>query len=285
MSLVAGGLTAEQLGFAIGRKVGLAGLGLAARGAGMASRFAGRRINRAARGFLRRRARKRQPAARSRGPAKRARKAAVGERVGTSVAKRSLELDTAVQSLQTRTLYQTELTSIGKSTDNEIDERQRDMANIRGFRICMDIQNKTAGVLQFNIAVICPKETSGLTLTNFFRNNGAQRGADFGVSLTSQQFNCLAINADKYAILWRKKFTMAASDNDPITNMQNQYKIIKKYIPFDRQVRYEGGTTQLGQCFLVYWCDVFHSPSTTPALPNSFALLKHVVTYFREPKN
>lgn len=199
-------------------------------------------------------------------------------------------LSLTLESQDTRTLYYRELTDIGKG--QERDDRERDLINLRGFKICFATWNATDKPLYFNWAIVSPKgcavasEGNSVSETNFFRAYGTTRDADFSTNLASTQFHCLAINTDVWSVLKHKRTILAekTGTNFAFRNTHTQFKLIHKYIKINRSVRYNDDrcTTPI---FMVWWYDDVQAGQGEPALTNAVRSHWHRTAFFREPKS
>lgn len=215
----------------------------------------------------------------------------IGERVGTTTAK-AVYTANIPKILDTRTLYQTEITSLPqKASFGENNTRLRQIANVRGFKVCMEVRNQSENPMYFNIAVISPKDSNAVVSEpGFFRGyTQSNRSVDFSTGRSSNEFHCLPINADKYTVLKHKRYRLI-----PVNQAQtvyndhsgHNYMNIGFYTRLKRQVRYqENGVTESGKCYLVYWCDEFLSSAGTPSVSEQMQVNEKVVTYFKEPKH
>lgn len=219
----------------------------------------------------------------------------IGGPVGYGTAKKRETVRETQMIVQTRTLYRHELNTLPRdlgSIDNS--SRFRDIVNVRGWKICMEIANTASIPIYLNVAVLSSKQQQIGENANgdnfepdFFRDEG-QRGVDFvDPNLSSIDYHCRPINSDKFVILKHKRYRLA---NDTGSNYQsgasNSYKNINWWIPCRRQIRYEDGkeTPETGEVKLVYWTDRFLSG--VQQLPSTTAQLNlRCITYFKEPKN
>lgn len=221
---------------------------------------------------------------------------AIGESVGTGTAKQRTEKSTTLTNLPAKQLVQKELVDIPKTTTNSIDSRQRDMVNLRGIKICFMIKNNhTDGIpCYFNWAIITPKAldtgATGVPTTDFFRGEGNARGQDFTNTLDWLDLYCRNINTDKYQIHTRQRHRIAgvwnAQDNAPTTTNDKVNvglageRMIEKYIPINRQMRWNDTVHPEKNIYMVWWCSF--SDDTTV----SYAQYQYRITcYFKEPKN
>jgi len=216
------------------------------------------------------------------------RRRGIGHRVGSGVAKR-VSLDVDASSEPTRTFQWFELTQIQKSINDNIDRRQRDVVNLRGFNICMTFRNKLNVPLMFNVCVLHDRRQAGIAsaLANgdFFRGNGTERAVTFDAALGGIDLYCKKLNTDRFIVLKRKKFAVAGRLIQDYTygDMKN-WRNLNMWIPIRRQLRFEQDRCQT-PIILVWW---FDAPDTAPlagATPDAVETSVRSVTYFREPKN
>ncbi len=208
----------------------------------------------------------------------------IGNNVGKSNAKRVVQFSTGLAPFNTRILNERRLTTTTKGT--QLDARERGLVNIRGFKICMELENLGEKPLYFNYAVIYPKACIAEDLieaNNFFRSSGNERGADFGDALTSNEFHCLPINTDKFVILKHKRMVVPGAN----TNSGRTYRNIDFYCKLNRQMRYDdfdATSPEGGHVFLVFWMDVFGTTGGTAPQTGQCAISERIITYFRETK-
>lgn len=210
----------------------------------------------------------------------------VGEDPGTGTSKRFVPEDADAMDHSSRVLFSDNLTDIPQSaTNNDIDGRQRQIAFVSGFHICMELwNNSTTLPLYVNVAIVVPKATTTVTSTNFFRGSGNDRSLDFSTALSANDFHCLPICTDKYIIL---KHIRICLDPQSATFSGKQYRNLDFYVPFKRQIRWRDNVSSLadnGNVYLCYWCDLFQTAAGSALTANVLKLSKRCVTYFREPK-
>jgi len=226
--------------------------------------------------------------ARARRRSKRKKTEHIGETPGVDAAKTHVLQDASGPSGQsTRTLYFEDCTQVPKTSTNEINGRQRDIVNYRGFKVCQEWKNKSSFPLLCNVAVIALKgDADSPTLsTDFFRGYGSDRNLNFGDGLESLDFHCKPINTDKYTVVKHMRFKLgsaAGNDSEGFHDLPN-YAMKEFYVPINRQLRYRGNGTCHTPFFLVHWCDEFQTPGGTPGQPVvDFA--QNVTAYFKEPQ-
>jgi hypothetical protein len=108
----------------------------------------------------------------------------VGHAPGSDTGKRHHLTDAISGFRDTRTQYITNLTELPHQDTHgvqfRIDERNRQIAHIKGFKICMEVSNQRPDPVYWNWAIVVPKLTVTNTFpTDFFRGNAETRGQDF----------------------------------------------------------------------------------------------------------
>lgn len=212
----------------------------------------------------------------------------IGEPVGTGVSKRSITTELPFGFANTRQLYSFSLLDIPEGS--AVNQRERRIANIRGVKICSEINvaNTTPNPLYVNVAVLSPKGGNvGVDKPDFFRSNGNERAVDFGNALDGNQFHCLPINADKFTILRHKRYKLAVVTGPYATGTNRSYMNLDWWIPVKRQVRYDAatGSPEHGQMYLCVWMDTFGRPAGSGSELNAAGMGVRAITYFKEPKN
>lgn len=217
-----------------------------------------------------------------------------GERIGQENAKRVQTSTVQTTFRSSRVLYNEGLMDIPKAVtlDQNLNRRVRDMVNISGIQLTMEVNNADAQIPQLcNFAVIAPKQgASGVNASHFFRamNQGAARSIDFSLALSSNEMHTLPINSDRYLVFWHKRFMLnpRVGGTEFSANSGKSYRIIKKYIKLRRQVRFDNVESQpeSGQIWLVYWFDRFGAPQNGPVRNSVTEVSIRAVVYFREPK-
>jgi len=212
----------------------------------------------------------------------------IGEPVGSGTAKRYVTETINPVNEDTRVLYQYGLTDIDQGT--AINQRERRMVNLRGFKICMEVKNIATTPLYLNVAILSPKDgAADVTTSDFFRGAGANRGRDFGIGLNSNEFHCLPINSDRYTILKHKRYRLVPGNTPSDTASLNGYSYMNLdwWVPLKRQIRYDADTGQpeSGKVYMVYWADNFSTAGGSAVNPAQMVVTRRVVTYFKEPKN
>ena len=212
-----------------------------------------------------------------------------GAPVGSDTTKRHLATSTNPLNLNSRTLYTRDLVSIPLGTNNEINQRQRAICNVRGVSLMMNFRNNFEDALYVNVAVIVPRYNQALAAADpvdFFRGNGPERGRDFNIALTGLEMHTLSINHDKYHVLFHRRFTLApkgpVSPDFSTGTSLTSYRTMKKYIKINRQIRFEGNVPVMGRVQLVYWFNDFDDASGNIAETNACTVAEHHVTYFKD---
>lgn len=213
----------------------------------------------------------------------------IGHPVGAGTTKRVIQKETNPVTKDSRVLYTQNLTELGFGDD--INQRQRQLINLRGFKLCTHFRNDDDDPIYLNVAVVHGKLSEAApTSVEFFRGNGNSRGVDFGSGLTPLQFHCLNINTDSYVILRHKRYIIKGKANTAtnyVDRSGKNYMTMKWWIPLKRQLRYESNaSTQptTGNVWLVYWADQIGATSGTASQLGVFTASERHITYFRETK-
>lgn len=221
-----------------------------------------------------------------------ARRRKVGERIGTSAAKTREVVSTVASNtgIDTRTLYSQDLTEIPRS-DN-IGERERDIVNLRGFKICISLKNQDNTPVYYNLALVsfkgnvCATSQNQIETTNFFRDHSNSRGQDFSTGLTALEFHCLPINTDLYNVITHKRYRIAGRTNSSeFSNHTASYKNIDFYQKIKRQIRFANSDQESSnnKVFFVEWCDLFNTVGGQPVQTDRLLSQRKLIVYFREP--
>lgn len=219
-------------------------------------------------------------------PASRARRGGVGETPGTSNAKRFESVNHDVAFKSTRTLYSHVLNDTPQGL--ALDERQRQIINLRGLKICMDVSNSNNRPMHFNWAIVSPKNQEDTNLTSrFFRGNGTTRSIDFGVNLQSAEFSCNPINADKYVVLTHQRHLLGVpkNSNQDFADTRQSYLRVDRYIKIGRQFRFAGNGDNYDKLLLVYWFDGMLNAGGQLSIPQAAQMSLNCVSYFRDTRN
>lgn len=217
-------------------------------------------------------------------------KAGLGKTPGSSTSKRNTPINfVAPVQYDTKTLYTQNLISMAHAGSNDINTRQRNIVNVRGIKLCMEVQNLQEVPLYVNIAVLSNKQGANVQTTDFFRGDGVQRAADFTAStINGLEYHCRPINIDKYHVWWHRRYRLnaLAQLNNDSTNGKTYFNI-DKYLKINRQFQFLNNADTIPENNapqLVWWCSVFMSSDVTPVLTNAMQMTQRAIVYFREPK-
>jgi len=175
------------------------------------------------------------------------------------------------------------------------DQRQTDVAFIKGFKIQMTISNLSASPAVYMLALVSPKtDYSGGILNNieneFFREWGAERAQDWA---SNQDYTTLVnapINIDKWTVLWKKRINLGGQRdggfNKPVTYEPSD-KEINQYIKLNRKMTYESGVgavvTECPPVYLLRW-GVRRFQQTGGTGQATFGIQLKCITFFSDPK-
>lgn len=216
----------------------------------------------------------------------------IGERIGTGTAKKAITGQNPTTNRSTRTLYTEGLTDIAEG--EQIDQRERKLANIRGFRICMEVNNKSNKPLNFNIAIVSPKDgANGVVTSAFFRSYIANdRARDFDNTLSSIELKCQPINTDRYTVLKHKRYRLIPGNSglgtETVSLSGHSFMNIDWYQSLKRQARWAAAGAlqpQSGEVWLVWWADGWSSDPNTLPETQAYTTAHKVIATFKDPKN
>lgn len=220
----------------------------------------------------------------------------LGFKVGSGTAKRYLALNVTA-SEATRTLFTGVMTEIPKNTitNDRIDHRQRDIVNLRGFKVHWQLKNNLNVPLIFNMAVVMDRRQldgmGAVDSNDVFRGNFETRANNFNTASTATALNSFNLNPERFVILKRKKFILGPgfTGNNPTlsgysVDVSRSYRTFKFWLPIKRQIRYEDDVAQ-SPVAMIWWYDEFMAPAMRAPQINAVDLQIYAVTHFKEPKN
>ena len=219
----------------------------------------------------------------------------IGAYVGKSTAK-VFQTNQTFLTYNSRFLYAETLNVVPKNAQIIDDEntRNRDLCNIRGVKMCWEIRNNFSDTILMNIAVVVPrnKDLGDDININFFRNQGnnaqfgGNRARDFTASMTSNEYHCLPINTDEWAIMSHKRYRIQGTSNNITVNQNgSNYFNLNRYTSIKRQQRFDGvSDVPVKPIYVVFWfCEVLSGASASQ-LNNVVQMSQRNLVYFREPK-
>lgn len=172
------------------------------------------------------------------------------------------------------------------------DEREKDVIQLKGWKICVNLSNTAAQPITVNYALISPKVdyNAGVMAqfnAEFFRSYGAERAQDFATTANYLTLCQTPINPDRWNILWRKTIRLGGmrdgSFDKPVNYVPSQ-KQMNQYIKLNRKMVYESTTSSFTECapvYLVRWVvRDFQAPGG--ASQATFGLQTRIVTYFSD---
>lgn len=221
-------------------------------------------------------------------------RARIGEAVGTSNCKTDILINNEGPLEQgDRTQYNYPL--INLQAGQEINQRNRQVVNFRGWKMDFELVNTQNSPLYFNIAIIATKggsNTSEVVTADFFRYHNNDRAINFDTGRSGLEFHTLPINTDRYTVLKHKRMLLKPQRGDNQNfiyedDSGRNYRRFRWYVKLKRQIRWDASQAvpETGQVFLVYWAAKFGSFSNDSSSPNAFAIHKRIVQYFRDTQN
>lgn len=183
-----------------------------------------------------------------------------------------------------RTLYQYDISQIEQGPNPN--QRQRDMVNFRGTRICLNAINITNDRIFLNYAIVSPKSNVVIDPAEFFRSNAAQRGVPFdSPDLSSMDYHCRPLNTDVLNVVTHKRIIL----NRDITGTASaRAATVMRYVKIRRQLRYANFDGEIEFCttpiYFIWWCArEGGGPAETP--DSSVRIDLRLISYFRNPRD
>lgn len=222
----------------------------------------------------------------SRQHAKQKIKTSIGEDIGTTNPKTAQSYFLDVTSRNSNTLYDEDVLNLERG--DLLNQRERDLVNLRGWKINMELVNTTASVVYCNVAIIHPKKATAVSSSQFFRSYDTSRNQDFGSTLMNAHMrHCYPINTDQYLILKHKRFRLAPNGQAANQSQEFGSSVHNEclWVPLGRQIRFNGNgsTTNNQKAYLVYW----FGQAGTNTLDAANAVCNasfDVSMYYKEPK-
>lgn len=218
-------------------------------------------------------------------------KSKIGDPPGRSKSSRTEVTDE--NNYSTRALHSIETIVLNRNTltAQDIRNRTRDTAIIKGIKICVQFRNFESHPLYCNYAVIHPKTSLGagnqVPVTEWFRSYGEDRAVDFNpATMNPNDFHCLPINTDRYVVIRHARFRLGPSGAMSTGANWLPIKEMDMYIKLNRQIRWEGDSaTDLreGQIYAVWWFDGPDSIAGTVPVASACRVLQRFVIYFKNP--
>lgn len=216
----------------------------------------------------------------------------VGQVVGTGTTKKSQTHLKEGENMITGSLTQYEITDIPAGP--QINERERLILNLRGFKIKMYFQATADVPVVINWAILAGRGKNIISKEDIHRTVGTTRSG--ALDVTSAGFlNAFAdINVDEYVVFKHKRFVLSESVvSDTLgpfntEQVRSSWKMKEFYWPLKRQMRFENQNTSscVEKIFLVAWVS---DPSEAGSVNNQPRTLakwsQQVVAYYKEPKN
>jgi len=192
------------------------------------------------------------------------------------------------------------------SSIHEINNRQRQIVNLRGFELRCFVNNRTrkadgltAHTQVSNIimrcAVVHPRNNTSVLSSNFLRGYTNLRTAGVTGGQATVDLIHSPINKDAYDVLYEKKFVLAPSTTDAATPADREicsqsgksFKIWKTYVPINRQMRYKtnAADSQEQPIYFVYWGTLGMKSAGTNANRDNerYDIEVDCIQYFNEP--
>lgn len=244
----------------------------------------------------------------------------LGERVGTGTTKKNLSTnsDDSLLAIATRTVYSKPIITIGRG--DQINQRQRDMINLRGIKMEWNVISLSTAYTVLNWCVIAPKVSAGsgsanpnnsLATSELWRGYQNLRAINPNAATWSGMDRVNAqINTDMFTVFKRGKIQLNPGRKTvdrysgeisnrvtpPIDPDQEVFhtekgacfRQKKVWLPIRRQIRFDptiDNNCPAEQIWFMWWLD--NPFQDSGGLPETAAagLMARFIIYFKEPKN
>lgn len=187
------------------------------------------------------------------------------------------------------TFAQTSIDITNIDRGDGINNREQNSIYISGFQLNFYYQNTRNYPVGVNVAIVCPKNSSGISSTGWYRSYGSSRIRNFlDATNTGQDNYMLPINNDEYNILYHKRFKVNEENDTGLWNSHSgkNWGGFKKFVKLNRQVTYETnvGTSANEKIYLVFWCNEWIAPAPQSSAAGAMNIQIHLATFFRDPK-
>lgn len=179
------------------------------------------------------------------------------------------------------------------TTEQDLDTRETDIIYLSGFKVNLAVLTNYSvnNPLYFNVALISTKAgVSTFTGDDLFTSGGGTtRSYDFdNVNYTTLERHQDPINSDKYVCHWHERHVIAPKDAAHYaTGELTPFKVITKYVPIQRQIRFDtaSGTSNQPQFRMIWWVGIAGEGFSDPIVETADVIkTEHSVTaYYREP--
>lgn len=221
----------------------------------------------------------------------------IGKDIGTADTKKNGVLDdddvAGGPIYNTRTLYKRQLVVVPPGmADNQ---RMGTAINLKGIKICtnwMHAQMSNGNGLNCHLAIIAPKENNAKTFAagefeqDFFGAwgfNGSNRALDFGIQLSSIDFDCYPINTDKWVVLKHIRLDLATFNANH--SAFDSYKKEHFYLKINRQVQFSSMAEDAlpdNPIYMVWWCDNWMEEGGFAGRANELRMEAKAILYFSD---
>lgn len=170
---------------------------------------------------------------------------------------------------------------------NKINRRQRQVVNVSGCKVSLQILNRATRPLTFNYAIIAPKNSTAIpSIDGFFRDYNQSRDVNFSTGLSNNEIHNNPISTDKFHVLMHRRYTIAGAEIPDNYNSKGPHNWItpKSYTKMHRQVRFndDTGTAAEEKVFLVFWADQLFASGGSAPVADAFSMSAKIETYFNE---
>lgn len=217
----------------------------------------------------------------------------IGEPIGLSTAKYNLCVNYFGSLRDSNTLHNDNINLLLRG--DEINQRERNIINLRGWKIDMTIFNQTASPQIVNVAILQnTNNDGGPQNSNFFKAEGdtTERAVDADSTISVLKWAHGIINRELYNVLMHKRFMIGPnalfSDFDSGAVMHS-WKNFKRYVPLKRQISYDtaGNEPMSNDVHICWWTTLIKNqvtPGVSTPTVNAVLFNMQVRQVFRDPK-
>lgn len=208
----------------------------------------------------------------------------VGRNVGFDDSRRNIR-ESGVTAIANKTMFDEALINIEKNVaaDQTINKRNRDTINYKGTKICFYAKSMLRVPVFLNWAIVTPKSANFIDAADLLKAGTAER--DFTINSASKfmDLKCANINTDRYRVLQYKRMTILPDSDKGTTSTDEgrDFRQIEVYVPIKKQVFFNGSAAEpLTNVYMVWWCDHWNSP--TGVLTDTLEVSWRMMQYFND---
>ncbi len=183
---------------------------------------------------------------------------------GFPLAGKTAKTHTTFRNIDTLTVYSVDALLIDDiAKGDQINRRERDIVNLAGWKVRLQVHNTWDLPVTFRFAVVSPRQTFGANPTernqNLLRSFGPERSLNLGLGNSGITNTNNKINDDLYMVLYETSIELGpdAGATGYSGGIQKNWHYMDKWIPLKKQFRYNVGTGGKSETpvYIIYWFD------------------------------